>query len=136
MSAVKDLYAKVSQAMSGGYQIVPIISGTAALYFLKLVIFSELSPYKFMIAIIAVLIVFSISAFLFWSLKRAEQDKDKYLLTTVGRIVEDVFRHYGVSMASNAAGPTIAGQMNPTMQTIVDLVRGLKDLISKTYTRN
>lgn len=130
------LKSEVYQRNSQGYQFVPIISGATALYFLQKIIFSDLPFDKFIIAVIAILIVFSISAFLFWSLKRAEQDKDKYLLSTVGKIVEDVFKHYGVSMASNAAGPTTANQMNPIMQTIVNLVAGLKELITKTYTKN
>lgn len=62
-----------------------------------------------------------------------EKEKDQYLLSTVGKIVEDVFRHYGVAMASNAAGPTTAKEMNPIMQTIVDLVKRLKELAEKNY---
>lgn len=132
----ENLNTKISQKVDESYQLVPIVSGGAALFFLQRIIFSDLSLDKFIIAVIAILIVFSISAFLFWSLKRAEQDKDKYLLSTVGKIVEDVFKHYGVSMASNKAGPTTANQMNPIMQTIVNLVGGLKELIQKSYTKN
>ncbi|QQG40993.1 MAG: hypothetical protein HYV37_01575 [Candidatus Levyibacteriota bacterium] len=132
----EDLKREVSKKKSEGYQFIPIISGATSLYFLQRIIFSNLPYDKFILAIGAVLIVFGISAFLFWSLKRAEQDKDKYLLSTVGKIVEDVFKHYGVSMASNAAGPTTANQMNPIMLTIVDLVSGLKELMQKSYTKN
>jgi len=132
----EDLKAEISQKKGESYQFVPIVSGATALYFLQKIIFSGLPLDKFIIAVIAILIVFGISAFLFWSLKRAEQDKDKYLLSTVGKIVEDVFKHYGVSMASNAAGPTTAKQMNPIMKTIVDLVSGLKELMQKSYTKN
>lgn len=116
--------------------LVPIVSGGASLYFLYNVIFSDLSDWKYATAIISILIVFAISAYLFWKLKWLEREKDQYLLSTVGKIVEDVFKHYGVSMASNAAGPTTAEQMNPIMQTIVDLVKSLKGLIDKTYTKN
>lgn len=130
----EDFKTKILQKISGSYQLVPIISGGAALFFLERIIFSDLSLDKFIVAIIAILIIFGISAYIFWSLKRSEQDKDKYLLSTVGKIVEDVFKHYGVSMASNAAGPTTANQMNPIMQTIVNLVSGLKELIQKSYT--
>lgn len=126
---------KISQKKGERYQFVPIISGATALYFLQRVIFSDLSLDKFIIAIIVILIVFGISAFLFWSLKRAEQDKDKYLLSTVGKIVEDVFKHYGVEMAKKDAAST-AQQMNPIMQTIVNLVSGLKELMQKSYTKN
>ncbi|MDP3918065.1 MAG: hypothetical protein Q8Q30_02745 [Candidatus Woesebacteria bacterium] len=93
-----------------------------------------LSLDKFIVAIIAILMVFSISAFLFWSLKRAEQDKDKYLLSTVGKIIEDVFKHYGVEMAKKDPAST-AQQMNLIMQTIVDLVAGLRELMRKSYTK-
>lgn len=116
--------------------IVPFISGATALAFLGKIIFSDLPDSKYWIAVVATLIVFGISSLLFYLLKRVEQDKDKYLLGTVGKIVEDVFKHYGVSMASNAAGPTTATQMNPIMKTIVNLVSGLKELMSKTYTKN
>lgn len=131
----KDLETEMSQKKSEIYQFVPIISGGTALYFLQRIIFSDLQLDKFIIATISILIVFGISAFLFWSLKRAEQDKDKYLLSTVGKIVEDVFKHYGVEMAKKDAAST-AQQMNPIMQTIVCLVAGLKELISKSYTKN
>ena len=126
---------KISQKKSEGYQFVPIISGATALYFLQKIIFSDLPLDKFIIAVIAILIVFGASAFLFWSLKRAEQDKDKYLLSTVGKIVEDVFKHYGVEMAKQDPAST-AQQMNPIMQTIVDLVAGLKELMQKSYTKD
>lgn len=126
---------ETSQKKSDIYQFVPIISGGTALYFLQRIIFSELSLDRFIVAIIAIMIVFGISAFLFWSLKRVEQDKDKYLLSTVGKIVEDVFKHYGVEMAKKDPAST-AQQMNPIMQTIVNLVAGLKALIQKGYTRN
>ncbi len=129
------LNKRVSQIKSESYQFVPIVSGAAALYFLQRIIFSELSFDKFKMAIIAILIVFGLSAFLFWSLKRSEQDKDKYLLSIVGKIVEDIFKHYGVSMANKDAASN-AKEMNPIMQTIVDLVKGLKELMSKTYTKN
>lgn len=116
--------------------LVPIVSGGAALWLLYKVIFSNLSDWKYDVAILSILFVFTISAYLFWKLKWLEREKDQYLLSTVGKIVEDVFKHYGVSMASHAAGPTTAGQMNPIMQTIVDLVKSLKGLIDKTYTKN
>lgn len=131
----EKLSKEISKKKSESYQFVPIISGAAALYFLQRIIFDDLPLDRFISAIIAVLIVFSISAFLFWSLKRAEQDKDKYLLSTVGKIVEDVFKHYGVEMAKKDAAST-AQQMNPIMQTIVNLIAGLKELMSKTYTKN
>lgn len=131
----KYLEMETSQKKSDIYQFVPIISGGTALYFLQRIIFSELSLDRFIVAIIAIMIVFGISAFLFWSLKRVEQDKDKYLLSTVGKIVEDVFKHYGVEMAKKDPAST-AQQMNPIMQTIVNLVAGLKALMQKGYTRN
>lgn len=116
--------------------IVPIVSGGAALGFLYKIIFSDLSDWKYAIAIVSVLTVFAISAYLFWKLKWFEREKDQHLLSTVGNIVENVFKHYGVAMASNAAGPTTAEQMNPIMQTIVNLVKELNGLIDKTYTKN
>lgn len=130
-----DLGHEIFQKKIEYYQLVPIVSGSASLYFLWKIIFSDLTFNKFIMAIIIVLVVFSISAFLFWSLKRAEQDKDKYLLNIVEKIVEDIFKHYGVAMANKDAAST-AREMNPIMQTIVDLVKGLKELMSKTYTKS
>lgn len=116
--------------------LVPIVSGGASLYLLSRILFSDLTDWKYIVAVVSILAVFAISAYLFWKLKWLEREKDQYLLSTVGKIVEDVFRHYGVAMASNAAGPTTAGQMNPIMQTIVNLVKSLKGLIDKSYTKN
>lgn len=132
----EGLKTKISRKKSEGYQFVPIVSGATALYFLQKIIFSELPLDKFIIAVIAILIVLGISAFLFWSLKRAEQDKDKYLLSTVGKIVEDVFRHYGQQMATKNAEMAKAEHMNIIMMTIVNLVGELKELVQKSYTKN
>jgi len=115
--------------------IVPILSGGASLWLFNEIISSKLSDWRFLISMITVGVIFFLSVFLFGYLKWLEKEKDQHLLNTVGKIVEDVFKHYGVAMASNAAGPTIAKQMNPTMQTIVNLVEGLQKLAGKTYTK-
>lgn len=115
-------------------KIAPIISGATALYFIERVIFSNLPLDKFITALLIILIIFIISACLYWKLKIAEQDKDKYVLSTVGKIVEDVFKQYGVAMANNNASVT-ASQMNPIMQTIVNLLDKLKQLMNKDYTK-
>lgn len=116
--------------------IVPVISGGAALLLVNKIISSDLNDWRFVASLICAIIVFIVSVILFAYLKKMEKEKDQYLLSTVGKIVEDVFKHYGVAMASNAAGPTTANQMNPIMQTIVNLVNGLKRLADKTYTKN
>ncbi|OGK46198.1 hypothetical protein A3B46_03260 [Candidatus Roizmanbacteria bacterium RIFCSPLOWO2_01_FULL_39_19] len=129
-----EIFKKLREKNTGS--IVPIFSGGAALYLLNRLLFSDLPEWQYKTGIISILSTFTVSAYLFWKLKWLEREKDQYLLSTVGKIVEDVFRHYGVAMASNAAGPTTAKQMNPIMQTIVNLVRSLKGLIDKTYTKN
>lgn len=131
----KELKKETFKPKNEIYQLVPIISGSAALLFLGKVVFSNLPYDRLVISVIATLVVFTISAFMFWSLKRAEQEKDKYLLSTVGKIVEDVFKHYGVTMAKRDAAST-AKEMNPIMQTIVNLVSGLRELMKKGYTKS
>lgn len=121
-------HAKVTSA-------VPVISGAAAIWLMSKIIFDQLPDWRYIASLVSVIIVFIASGLLFAYLKKIERDKDQYLLTTVGKVVEDVFKHYGVATASNAADPTTAEQMNAIMQTVVNLVQGLKQLADKTYTK-
>ena len=114
--------------------ITPIISGSASFWLLHKVLFSEMDEVKFYIAVASTFAIFLISAIVFGVLKWGEKQKDEYLLNMVGKIVEYVFKDYGVAMASNAAGPDAAAQMNPIMQTIVNLTEGLRRLAEKGYT--
>jgi hypothetical protein len=138
MKKIEHWFKQVSEAIKQprNGSTVPVVSGAAALWLISKTISSNLSDWRFAASLFCAIIVFIASAILFAYLKKIEKDKDQYLLSTVGKIVEDIFKHYGVAMASNAAGPTTANQMNPIMQTIVNLVKGLKQLADKTYTKS
>jgi sensor histidine kinase YesM len=131
----ENLKSEVSRKRSEGYQSVPIVSGGTALYFFQEIIFSNLDNTKYYVALFCATLLFIASCILYFLLRKLEKEKDRCLLNTVGKIVEDVFKHYGVAMASNSAGPTTANEMNPIMQTIVNLIKELKELIDKNYLR-
>lgn len=114
-------------------KVVPVLSGGASVFLLNKLIGRNLTDLHLIAFLVTLVIIFIASVILFGYLKKIEKDKDQYLLSTVGKIVEDIFKHYGVAMASNAAGPTTATEMNPIMQTIVDLVEKLKELAKKGY---
>lgn len=116
--------------------IVPVVSGGASMWLMERIIFSNLPDWHYITALVSTVVLFIASVVLFAYLKKLEKDKDQHLLSTVCKIVEEVFGNYGVSMASNAAGPTTADQMNPIMQTIVNLVEKLRELADKTYTKD
>ena len=113
--------------------VVPVLSGGTALILLRELIKSNLSDLRLTLFLIALVIIFIISAFLFGYLKRIEKDKDQYLLSTVGKIVEDVFRRYGQMMAEKNADRAEARDMNKIMRTIVSLVVKMKNLAEKEY---
>ena len=101
--------------------LVPFLSGASSLVLLKEIIFSDkLNDNRYLYALICLFFIFLLSVILFAYLKKIEKEKDQYLLSTVGKIVEDVFRHFGVKMADRNATVT-AKEMNPIMQTIVNL---------------
>ena len=116
--------------------LIPLVSGTTALYLLVRVLYSTLPDWKYLTAVISLLIVFCVSAVLFWKLKNLENDKDKYLTSSVGKIIEDVFRHYGVAKTGHNAEKATAENMNLILKTIVDLMPKLKELLEKTYTKD
>jgi len=128
----KEIMKTIIKKTNSPY-LPPIVSGGASILLFKSILDSDLGDIKFYVAMAGNLFLFLVSAVAYCYLRRMEKDKDQYLLSTVGKIVEDVFKHYGVSMASNAAGPAAAKEMNPIMQTIVDMVRGLKELVEKGY---
>lgn len=114
-------------------EILPIVSGSVAILLLTQIIFSNLDFDKFKWAIGSVILVFIISAILYFLLRRLEQDKDKYLISSIGGIVKDVFRHYGQKIADKNADKASAKDMNKIMQTIVKLVIQMKNLALKNY---
>lgn len=114
-------------------KVAPIISGGAALILLNKIIFSSLDELKFISSLIAVLLLFFMSVILYYFLSRLEKDKDVYLLSVIGRTVGDVFKRYGQQMAVSNADHAKAEDMNKIMQTIVNLVKNMKNLSDKKY---
>lgn len=115
-------------------QIAPILSGSVAIVLLSKIIFSSLDFDKFKWAMCSVVLIFMVSVILYFLLRRLEQDKDKYLISSIGKIVEDVFKHYGQKVADRNADRASANDMNLIMQTIVNLVGKMKNLALKNYT--
>lgn len=116
------------------YQLAPIVSGGAAMILLREVVFSkDLDQLRMQWAVISLLILFVISASLYYLLNKLEKDKDVYLISSIGKLVEDVFRRYGQMMAEKNADQARAEDMNKIMQTIVNLVAKMKSLGDKKY---
>ena len=134
MEGIKKIveFFKNSQTIKNS-QIAPIISGSLAVVLLGKIIFSNLDFDKFKWAIVSTVLIFMISAILYFLLRKLEQDKDKYLISSIGKIVEDVFRRYGQKMADKNASMASAEDMNKIMQTIVNLVAKMKSLALKNY---
>ncbi|MEK7598033.1 MAG: hypothetical protein AAB441_05320 [Patescibacteria group bacterium] len=131
--AKKFIIETIQENNKTSYQVAPIISGATSLILLTKVIFSNLEGDKFKWSIIIVFIMFITSAILYYFLRKLEKDKDIYLLSVVGRTVGDVFKRYGEKMAVKNAGFAKAADMNKIMQTIVNLVKSMKNLGDKKY---
>jgi len=130
------LFKKLEEAVKSikiSSQLAPIISGSTALILLNKIIFLSLDEFKFVSSLIAVLLLFFASAILYFFLRRLEKDKDIYLLSVIGRTVGDVFKRYGQQMAVSNADHAKAEDMNKIMQTIVNLVKNMKNLSDKKY---
>lgn len=124
---------KTLQKTENSYQLAPLVSGGASLFLLSKVIFSDLEGDKFQWSISIILFMFIASVTLYYLLRKLEKDKDVYLLSVVGRTVGDVFKRYGQQMAARNAECAKAYDMNKIMQTIVNLVKGMKNLGNKKY---
>lgn len=122
------LTKKLEEALVTVSPIAPIISGCAALYLLDKIIFSSLDYLKFVAALILIGIIFLSSVFLYYFLKKLSQDKDKYLISSVGKILDDLFVKYGSS--SSHVDPE---NMNKILNNVIEVIHELKDSISKDY---
>ncbi|MFZ2025114.1 MAG: hypothetical protein WAV51_02455 [Microgenomates group bacterium] len=112
----------------------PIISGAASLTLLwKIIASPEINNIRFYSSLTILLIFFISSCLLYYYLRKLEKDKDVYLISSIGKIVEDVFRHYGQMMAEKNADRADAKSMNDVMKTIVDLIGRMKNLSNKKY---
>lgn len=119
---------KLGEIFRNTSPVVPIISGGAALYLLDKIIFSNLDYPKFLVALIAIGVVFVSSALLYYLLKKLSQDKDKYLISSVGKMLDDLFVKYGTS------SPHVESQaMNEILNNVIKVIHELKDSISKDY---
>ena len=117
----------------GREKFVPFVSGLASIGLLtKILFFSELHGNEFYAAVISTLFMFTVSILLFGYLSKIEKDKDDAMLEMVKRIIEAVYKHFGVAMANKDAGAT-AKVMNPIMKTIVALVKEFQKLAEKGY---
>lgn len=115
------------------YQLVPLISGGTTLVLITKIIFSDLQEYRFIWSIAIIFLMFLSSVVLYYLLRRLEKDKDVYLLSVIGRTVGDVFKRYGQQMAKSNADHAKAEDMNKIMQTIVELVKNMRNLSDKKY---
>lgn len=129
----KNFIMETTQETKTSYQLAPLISGAASLVLITKVIFSNLDEDKFKWSISIVFIMFIASVILYYFLRKLEKNKDIYLLSVVGRTVGDVFKRYGQQMAAKNAEFAKASDMNMIMQTIVNLVKNMKNLGDKKY---
>ena len=112
---------------------VPFVTAAISIKLLSDILNSKnLQGTRFSIAIISVLIMFTFSIITYAYLSKIEKDKDTEILDMTKRIVEAVYKHFGVAMANKDATAT-AGAMNPIMQTIVNLVKEFQKLAEKSY---
>lgn len=133
LEEVKRSIMKVLQTTKTGYQLAPLVSGGVALFLFDKIVFSNLEGVKFKWSIIIVSLMLIASGTLYYFLRRLEKEKDVYLLSVVGRTVGDVFKKYGQQMAVKNAECAKAEDMNKIMQTIVNLVKNMKNLGNKKY---
>lgn len=115
------------------FLLMPIFSGGAAVYLLNKIIFSDIDNRKFELSLLAVSIMFFVSVILYFLLRKLEKEKDQYFISSVGKIVEDVFRRYGQQGVKFNADNFKAEDMNKIMQTIVILVGKMSILADKKY---
>lgn len=130
---IKKIIMETIQGNKTNYQLAPLISGATSLVLITKIIFSNLEGDKFKWSISVVSIMFIISTILYYFLRKLEKDKDIYLLSVIGRTVGDVFKRYGQQMATKNAEFAKASEMNTIMQTIVNLVKSMKNLGDKKY---
>lgn len=129
-----ELIQEVKKILRSLTSVPPVLSGAASLALLREIVFSDkLTDTRYFCALLCLSFVFLLSVILFAYLKKMGKEKDQHILSTVGKIVEDVFKHFGVTMANRDATVT-AKEMNPIMQTIVNLVKDLRELSERTYT--
>lgn len=124
---------EIIKSTTAGSRLAPIISGGASLFLLDKIIFSNLEGYKFIWSLIVISLSFLASVVAYYFLGKLEKDKDVYLLSVIGRTVGDVFKRYGQQMAVSNADHAKAEDMNKIMQTIVNLVKNMKNLSDKKY---
>ncbi len=130
---MKKIIKKFFQEIIENRQLAPIVSGGTAIFLLWKIIFSNLEGEKFQLGLSSVGLLFLVSAVLYYYLRKLEKDKDVYLISSIGKIIEDVFRHYGQQMANKNAEMAKAEDMDKIMQTIVALVSKMKNLAIKDY---
>ncbi|MDO8571761.1 MAG: hypothetical protein Q7R79_03720 [bacterium] len=128
MEIIRDIITKIFNAE----KLVPIASGAISIKLLVEVIHSKLEGEQYFVAIASSLFIFFISVIAFVYLSKIEKDKDTEMLEAVKRIIEAVFKHFGVAMANKDAAST-ASTMNPLMQSIVNLAKEFQKLAEKSY---
>src|ERR1700722_20371945 len=106
---------------------VPFVSGTVSVKLLYDVLYSSLQGIQFYVAVGSSLFVFFVSIIAYCYLSKIEKDKDTEMLDMTKRIIEAVYKHFGVAMANKDASAT-ANVMNEIMQTIVNLVKEFQKL--------
>lgn len=128
IASIKEITIKIIN----NQRVVPFASGAISIKLLNDVINSKLQGAQYFVAIGSSLLIFTISIFVYTYLSKIEKDKDNAMLEMTKRIIEAVYKHFGVAMANKDAAAT-ANIMNPIMQTIVNLVKEFQKLAEKGY---
>lgn len=128
IKAVKEIVLKIIDSK----RIVPFASGAVSIKLLGDSINSRLQGNQYYTAVGSSLFIFLASVIAYTYLSKIEKDKDTEMLDMTKRIIEAVYKHFGVEMAKHDAAST-ANVMNPIMQTIVNLVKEFQKLAEKHY---
>lgn len=130
MGEIKEMILKIINDQ----RVAPFMAGTVSIGILNKILNNSeiLSEFQFIVSIISVLVVFISSIVSYSYLSKLEKEKDTEILEMTKRIVEAVYKHFGVAMANKDPVSTEKA-MNPIMQTIVNLVKEFQKLAEKTY---
>lgn len=123
---------KTIMKIMNNQRIVPFASGAVSIHLLSKVINSKLQEAQYFTAIGSSLFIFLLSVIAYLYLSKIEKDKDTAILDMTKRIIEAVYKHFGVAMANKDATST-ADMMNPLMQSITNLVKEFQNLSVKRY---
>jgi hypothetical protein len=133
---MKELFINLINEMFNLFKsqrVVPIVSGATSILLLRSIIFSDKLQEVFAYVSMGIcLAIFIISVSSYTYLSKIEKDKDTEMLEMTKRIVEAVYKHFGVAIANKDC---ISAEkiMNPIMDSIVKLIKEFQKLAEKGY---